>query len=87
MADNSDARRAVDDLIRAMDGVFKRYGRPARSKAWNAVQSSAGKQQIQKLIDSPGRVINNTSRLLGFKDWYYASLERERPSFFMRERK
>lgn len=70
MASKTDSRPAVQDLIDAIRGVFSKYTRETRSKAWHdGIQSTSGKNAIDKMIKNPKVPITGTSRFLKFKEW------------------
>ncbi len=66
---SSDPRDALKDVFYGLKGIFQRYDRSARKKAWHAVQTGAGKEEVNKLLDNPSRPINGLPRLLNFKEW------------------
>jgi hypothetical protein len=70
MSSKSDSRPAVQDLIDAIRGVFSKYTRETRSKAWHdGIESTSGKAAIQKLIKNPKVPIVGAYRFLKFKEW------------------
>jgi hypothetical protein len=68
---SSDPRDALKDMVHSLASTFKRYDRRARTKAWNSLSSSGGKQYVSKLLNSPSRPIVGVERLLKFKEWFY----------------
>lgn len=70
MSQNTDARPAVQDLLNAIRGVFAKYTRSTREKAWdNGIQSADGRKAIDKLIKNPKVPIVGAYRFLKFKEW------------------
>ena len=74
MSQVSDSRPAVKELISAIRGVFSKYTHEAREKAWRGIQSTDGKNDINKLIRNPKVPITGTYRLIGFKEWFNQTL-------------
>lgn len=69
MSQKTDPRPAIQDLLDAIRGVFKKYSKPAREKSWQGIQSAEGRDSIQKLIKNPAAPVTGTSRFLKFKEW------------------
>lgn len=65
----SDPREALEDIFGALKTIFGRYSREARYKAWRAVTSSKGKQEVERLLNSPSVQVRGTAKLLTFKEW------------------
>lgn len=68
MPQNSDARDATRDVIEVLKGIFKRYSRTARRKAWERVTSKSGEGIVRKIINNPGVPTPGLDRL-AFKEW------------------
>ena len=68
MAQNSDSRKAINDIVDVLKGIFKRYSRTARRRAWRSVTSSAGNKVIDRVINNPGVSTPGLDRL-AFKEW------------------
>ncbi len=66
---SSDSRDALSNIFSSLKGVFQRYDRSTRKKAWNATQTAKGKQEINQLLDSPNRPVTGLPKLLKFKEW------------------
>jgi len=70
LASKTDSRPAVQDLLDSIRGVFSKYTRETRSKAWHdGIESTSGKNAIQKLIKNPKVPIVGAYRFLKFKEW------------------
>lgn len=72
MASN-DARDAVEAIFGGLQSAFKKYNRPTRTRAWNAVVSAQGRAQVDKILNSPDRKLVGLSRLVSFKEWLEAN--------------
>lgn len=70
MRDSSDARNALEDIFKSLQGIFKHYNRSARKNAWQATISTQGKNEVDKLINSPTRQLVGIRKLLSFKEWF-----------------
>lgn len=65
----TDSRDAISALFAGIQGVFKKYDRVARKRAWDAVISSRGKEQISKIMNSPSYQLTGLAKLASFKEW------------------
>jgi hypothetical protein len=70
---SSDPRDALTDLISCLQNTFKRYDRSARTKAWRALQVGKGKEEVNRLLNSPGQQVTGIPGLLKFKEWLAAN--------------
>jgi hypothetical protein len=68
MATN-DARDALASLFSCVQSTFKRYDRSSRRQAWNALITGKGKEEVNKLLNSPTHQVIGIPRLLKFKEW------------------
>lgn len=66
---NSDARPALEDLVRSIKSIFEKYTQHARGKAWKALTSPKGKALINTLVPNPKRPTPGLRRLLSFREW------------------
>jgi hypothetical protein len=66
---STDPRDALQDIFKNLQSTFKKYDRTARRKAWSAVISTRGKDQVDKLLNSPERNLIGLNKLLSFKEW------------------
>ena len=64
----SNSRQATIDLATALRNVFKTHTRNNRERAWNSITSTAGNEEINKLIVNPNRPLNKFATL-SFKEW------------------
>lgn len=64
----SNPRDAVVDMASSLAGVFKKYSRQTREKAWKHLSGPAGHLEIEKLLLDPKRPLN-TFQKLTFKEW------------------
>ncbi len=69
MAQKSDARPAIQDLLDAIRGVFKQYSKTAREQSWKSIETGEGRSAVQKLIRDPKAPVVGTARFLKFKEW------------------
>lgn len=65
---NTSVVNAITDMARSMSGVFKKYSRQTRAKAWHRLSSDKGDKEMDKLALNPKRPISNF-RKLQFKEW------------------
>lgn len=65
---DNNKRTIINDLAKALSGVFQKYSYHARREGWNAITSASGKKDIDKLINNPTRSLSNF-RTLTFKEW------------------
>lgn len=59
---------AAEDMAKALKAIFKKYTLTSRKRAWNAISTSQGKKEIDKLVlhfDKPTSPIRN----LRFAEW------------------
>lgn len=70
MEQGSDARPALERIFGCLQSAFKQYGRSARKRAWDSLQSSKGKEQVQKLLNNPSYQVVGIPGLVRFKEWY-----------------
>lgn len=68
---NTDPRKALYNIFKSLQTVFKDHSRTARKKAWKAVQTEDGKHKIRQLLNSPDRplALSGLPKLLDFKEW------------------
>jgi hypothetical protein len=69
----SDPRDALTDLFASLKGVFKRYDRTARRKAFDSLVTGKGRDEVNKLINNPTYQVTGIPRLLKFKEWAAAN--------------
>lgn len=64
---------AIEDLAEALRKVFLNYSKTTRKKAWDKIQSSKGKKEIEKIINYPQSSIKGVRNLWGestdFLNW------------------
>jgi hypothetical protein len=65
---SSNLRQAQVDMASALKDVFKKYVRSTRKKAWDAITSKKGHEEMDKLITQPSRPISRF-RALNFREW------------------
>lgn len=68
MAEKTNPREAVSDMASALQGVFKKYSRTARRRAWDDLTSGTGKTEIEKILTNPNRSLNAFKKLQ-FAEW------------------
>jgi hypothetical protein len=65
---NSNIKDAVVDIAKSLEGVFKKYTKNTREKAWKKITSKDGEKEIKKIIIDPTRPINTFQKLATQKD-------------------
>lgn len=70
---NSNLKNAIVDIAKSLEGVFKKYTRQTREKAWDKITSKDGEKEIKKILNDPTRQINTFQKLANqnesFKNW------------------
>lgn len=61
-------KNAIVDLARSLEGVFKKYSRQTRNKAWEKITGKDGEKEVKKIINDPSRPINTFQKLATQKD-------------------
>lgn len=69
MAQNSDARKTLKELVDGIKSVFKKHSRTARERAWDALTSPRAKEKIQQAAKNPSITISNSSSWLSYREW------------------
>jgi hypothetical protein len=64
----SDIKNAIVDMASSLAGVFKKYTRSTREKAWKDLTDHRGQVEIKKILQDPSRPIN-TFQKLSFREW------------------
>lgn len=65
---SSNTRKAVVDIADAVKGVFKNYTMNSRRRAWKAITSDKGDEEIERLVKLPSRPTTKF-RFLNFAEW------------------
>jgi len=73
---SSDNRQAVVDMATALRNVYKKYNRETRRKAWRALTSKKGQEEMAKLINQTTRPVSHF-RSLSFREWILEEMEFE----------
>lgn len=75
-SNDTNLRKAIVDIAKELESVFKKYSRQTRTKAWEKITSKDGEKEIRKILNDPARPINTFQKLatkneaiLGFKEW------------------
>jgi hypothetical protein len=72
---DTNLRKAIVDIARELESVFKKYSRQTRTKAWERLTSKDGEKEVRKILNDPSRPINTFQKLatqneeFGFKSW------------------
>lgn len=70
---NSNLKNAIVDIAKSLEGVFKKYTRQTREKAWDKITSKDGEKEVKKILQDPTRQINTFQKLAtqneSFKTW------------------
>ena len=73
MGQKSSQKEAIADMMEKLAGVFKKYTRESRRKAWDKLTSSKGKREVSKILTDPYRPLNQFRKLaLTFREWMEA---------------
>jgi len=68
---STNIKDAVVDIAKSLEGVFKKYTKNTREKAWKKITSKDGEKEIKKIIVDPNRTINTFQKLATQKDESY----------------
>ena len=68
---DTNIKKAIVDMASSLSGVFKKYARQTREKAWKDLTGSTGQREVGKLLQDPSRSIN-TFQKLSFREWFDA---------------
>lgn len=64
MADNkNNLKDAIMELARQIDGVFRKYNKNTRKKAWQRMTSPQGEKEISRILEDPKRQISPFMKL------------------------
>lgn len=66
---STNPRDALTDLFRGIQSTFGKYNRTARKQAWDGLVSTKGREQVNKLLNSPTHQVTGIPNLLKFKEW------------------
>lgn len=71
MGQKSSQKEAIQDMMEKLAGVFKKYTRESRRKAWDKLTSAKGKKEVGKILTNPYRPANQFRKLalLDFREW------------------
>jgi len=70
MGQKSSQKEAIQDMMEKLAGVFKKYTRESRRKAWDKLTNAKGKKEVNKILTNPYRPLNQFRKLaLSFKEW------------------
>jgi cobalamin biosynthesis Co2+ chelatase CbiK len=61
-------QKAIVDMAKSLQTVFKKYSLPSRRKAWKELTDKKGQREVAKLLRNPKRALN-TFKQLTFKEW------------------
>jgi len=75
-SNDTNLRKAIVDIAKELETVFKKYSRQTRIKAWERLTSKEGEKELRKILNDPARPINTFQKLatkneavFGFRDW------------------
>jgi hypothetical protein len=75
-SNETNLRKAIVDIAKELEAVFKKYSRQTRTKAWERLTSKEGEKEVRKMLNDPARPINTFQKLatkneavLGFSEW------------------
>lgn len=78
-SNETNLRKAIVDIAKELESVFKKYSRQTRTKAWERLTNKDGEKEVKKILNDPARPINTFQKLatneasLNFKDWLQES--------------
>lgn len=64
-------KKAILDIAKELEGVFKKYSLSTRKKAWSKITSKKGEEEIKKILINPKKQLNTFEKLANesFVDW------------------
>jgi hypothetical protein len=74
-SNETNLRKAIVDIAKELEAVFKKYSRQTRTKAWERLTSKEGEKEVRKILNDPARPINTFQKLatknesVSFKKW------------------
>lgn len=74
-SNDTNLRKAIVDIAKELESIFKKYSRQTRTKAWERLTSKEGEREVRKILNDPARPINTFQKLatknesVGFKRW------------------
>jgi len=74
-SNDTNLRKAIVDIAKELETVFKKYSRQTRTKAWERLTSKEGEKEVRKILNDPARPINTFQKLatnevvVGFREW------------------
>lgn len=75
-SNDTNLRKAIVDIAKELEAVFKKYSRQTRTKAWERLTSKEGEREVRKILNDPARPINTFQKLatknesvIGFEEW------------------
>jgi hypothetical protein len=63
---------AIEDMAKALKGVFKTYSYSSRKSAWENLIKGKGKAEVEKLLVHPDKQVNQFKKL-SFREWLNSS--------------
>jgi len=69
MADKkSNLKDAIMDLAKSIEGVFRKYTRPTRERAWEKITGKDGEKEIKKIMVNPNRQLDMFRKLVNQRE-------------------
>lgn len=75
-SNDTNLRKAIVDIAKELESIFKKYSRQTRTKAWERLTSKEGEREVRKILNDPARPINTFQKLAtknevvaGFREW------------------
>lgn len=62
-SNDTNLRKAIVDIAKELESVFKKYSRQTRIKAWEKIISKDGEKEVKKILNDPSRPINTFQKL------------------------
>jgi hypothetical protein len=62
-SNETNLRKAIVDIARELEAVFKKYSRQTRVKAWERITGRDGEKEMKKILNDPSRPINTFQKL------------------------
>lgn len=62
-SNDTNLRKAIVDIAKELESVFKKYSRQTRTKAWERLTGKEGEKEVRKILNDPTRPINTFQKL------------------------
>ena len=62
-SNQTNLRKAIVDIAKSLENIFKKYSRQTRNKAWEKITSKEGESEVKKILNDPSRPVNTFQKL------------------------